>query len=136
MVLSASVSADGQVAASGSFDGTARLWNTATGMCIATLKGYQGAYAGPIWTVALSADGRSLATGNFDGTLRLWDVASRNLTTVIQAHSGLVWGVSASADGRLVATGGFDGSGELGIRPAACRSPPFRGMLVQYGAWR
>ncbi len=66
------LSADGQLVASGSFDGMVKLWEAASGRLLVTLEGHTGA----VWGVALSGDGQLVASGSFDGTVRLWEVSN------------------------------------------------------------
>ena len=62
-------SPDGQLLATASRDGTARLWDPATGEHRRTLTGHTNEVNG----VAFSPDGQLLATASGDGTARLWD---------------------------------------------------------------
>lgn len=61
------MSPDGALVATASLDGTAKLWDLATGREVLTLFGHDG----PVNTVAFSPDGRFLATASGDGTVAL-----------------------------------------------------------------
>ena len=54
--------------ATGSRDGSARLWDSESGALLHTLEGHEGR----VTDVAFSATGTLLATGSRDGTVRLW----------------------------------------------------------------
>ncbi|KAL9050626.1 MAG: hypothetical protein Q9162_006522 [Coniocarpon cinnabarinum] len=61
--------------ASGSGDGTARIWDCDTGTPFKTLKGHTS------WVlcVGFSPDGRLLATGGMEGTIRIWSAETGDL---------------------------------------------------------
>ena len=67
-VRSIAFAPDGQTLASGSRDGTVRLWRVADGTLLRTLEGHTA------WvrSVAFAPDGQTLASGSEDGTVRLW----------------------------------------------------------------
>ncbi|WP_232835554.1 TIR domain-containing protein [Actinocorallia populi] len=63
---------DGAQVTTVSNDGTARLWDTATGVCRHTLRGH----GRRITSVQFSPDGTMLATAGNDGVVRIWDPAT------------------------------------------------------------
>jgi WD40 repeat protein len=71
-VWSVAFSPDGKRILTGSTDKTAKLWDTATGWEILTLKGHTDGVRG----VAFSPNGRRIVTSSDDGTARVWEGAS------------------------------------------------------------
>jgi len=93
------ISPDGRTIATASRDGTAKLWDLATGALRAKLKGHDRG----VRLLTFSPDGTTLATGSNDRTARLWDVATGQLKATLE-HKGTVWSLSFSADSALIAT--------------------------------
>ncbi|KAL8746946.1 MAG: hypothetical protein Q9190_001108 [Brigantiaea leucoxantha] len=69
-------SPDGKQIASGSYDRTVKLWDSATGAAGYTLKGHSN------WVraVAFSPDGKQIASGSYDKTVMLWGVGEIDRT--------------------------------------------------------
>jgi hypothetical protein len=68
-VSSVAFSADGRRIASGSMDGTVKVWDVATGHDKLTLKGHTDM----VTSVAFSADGWRIVSGSWDSTVKVWD---------------------------------------------------------------
>ena len=95
--------------ASGSKDGSVRLWDGDIGDFIKALPPEKlPPYIpgeGVISSVTFSPDGRHLAAGSWDHTIGVWNVASGNLVTTLYGHQHLVWSVVYSQDGKWIASG-------------------------------
>lgn len=87
----------GRLLASGSRDGTVRLWRGQDS--VGVLSGHLD------WVreVAFSPDGTLLASSSRDGSVRLWDVATQT-TRAVLPHDGDSRAVTFSPDGTVVAT--------------------------------
>ncbi|MEG4325919.1 serine/threonine protein kinase, partial [Microcoleus sp. herbarium5] len=98
---------EGLILASGSRDGTAKLWRVdAQGR--GTLLRSMRDNSGDVLCVAFSPDGRVLATGSRDGTIYLWDAGTGGLLEILTGHEGEVLSVAFSADGGSLASGAGD----------------------------
>ena len=100
-VLSVAFSPVDDTLASGSADGTIRLWNFKTGALLKILTGHRGW----VYSVAFSPDGKTIASGSYDSTLRLWDAATGEHLNTFTGHSSVVLSVAFSPDGQTLASG-------------------------------
>jgi WD40 repeat protein len=90
--------------ASGSYDGTVRLWNLGTGDWVAI------ATQSKVWSIAFSPDGSTLASGQHDGTVGLWDVATQTAIRTLRGHTAPVRSVAFRPDSCCLASGSQDKS--------------------------
>ncbi|KAF5323630.1 hypothetical protein D9611_005514 [Ephemerocybe angulata] len=61
-----------EILATGSFDKTARLWDSVTGECLAIFTDHKR----PVYTLTFSPDGRFVATGGGDGWLYVYSLST------------------------------------------------------------
>jgi len=70
LVISLSLFQNDRLLASGSYDGTARLWNLETNLPVGTPIQHQA----NVYSAAISADGKQLVTGCGDKNAYVWDI--------------------------------------------------------------
>jgi WD40 repeat protein/serine/threonine protein kinase len=92
--------------ASGSGEGSLKIWNAKTGEVLHPIQ----AHGNDVWGVDFSPDGTRLASASMDGTVKLWDVASGDEVLTLRGHTRAVLGVAFSPDGDLLASAGADGT--------------------------
>merc|ERR1712100_696739 len=103
------ISADGQFALSGSWDGTL-LWNLNLGASDTTFVGHEK----DVLSVAFSADNRQIVSGSRDKTIKLWNTRGECKYTIqadgAEGHTEWVSCVSFSpnASHPLIVSGGWD----------------------------
>jgi eukaryotic-like serine/threonine-protein kinase len=103
-VGSIAFSPDGKILVSGSNDGTAKVWDLATGRVCRTLP-----INSHVTSVAFSPDGKTLASGSWDKPfLRLWDVSTGQLLRTFEGQQGYVWSVAFSPGGKTLVSGSQD----------------------------
>ena len=96
---------DATLLATGSWDGTVKLWDVVTERDIATLR----VHTAGITSVAFSPiDATLLATGSKDWTVRLWDVETERNIATLKEHTAGITSVAFSSDGSTLATGSWD----------------------------
>jgi WD40 repeat protein len=103
-VRDAAFSPDGKYVVTGSWDKTARVWETQTGKIVSELGGHEDA----VLNVAFSPDGKYVVTASKDKTARVWadwqTVAPRVVATL--QEPGEVWSATFSIDGSYILLGG------------------------------
>jgi RNA polymerase sigma factor (sigma-70 family) len=100
LVRSVAFAPDGKTFATGSYDGTAKLWDAATGAELARLPG-----TGHVHRVEFAPDSRMLATADDSGAIKCWDVPSGARRSPFPAPLAGKSFVTFSLNGRLVASG-------------------------------
>ncbi|GAA6054564.1 hypothetical protein JCM3770_006034 [Rhodotorula araucariae] len=93
--------------ASGSNDGTIRLWSLLTGECVHTLSGHDSF----VYSVATIPDslGGGLVSGGEDRTVRVWRAENGECSQTIVVPAVSVWCVNVLANGDIAA-GASDGN--------------------------
>jgi WD40 repeat protein/predicted Ser/Thr protein kinase len=113
-------SPDGQRLATASIDGTAKVWDVASGRVLLTYTGHAlpafvpGSPRIPVTCLAFSPDGRQIASGSFfpnplnkqrsAGVVKVWDAATGKDAVTFRKQIGVVLSVTFSPDGRRLAS--------------------------------
>ncbi|MFF7973533.1 TIR domain-containing protein [Streptomyces sp. NPDC007905] len=90
-----------RVLATGSADGTVRLWDPVSGRCLHVLP----IHPRGVWPLALDAEGSLLATGDADGVVTVWDTASGTALHRLPGHSAPVYTVAFGPGNAGLVTG-------------------------------
>ncbi|HSE16778.1 MAG TPA: WD40 repeat domain-containing protein [Pyrinomonadaceae bacterium] len=118
-INSVAFSPDGRSVVTASADGTARVWDAATGKSLGELRGHSGS----VNSASFSPDGKFIVTAGDDATVRLWDAARfAQVNTIGGTYPMPVVSAEFSPEGRFIVAA----SGE-----AAWVCDPNRGNVVR-----
>ena len=98
-------SPDGSVIATASRDGTAQIWDAASGVRLHWLDDGGGK---PLTSLAFSPDGAYLATGSSDGGVRVWRIPTGGRFFFFIGHKGGVTKVAFDPTGKFVVSTSLD----------------------------
>jgi WD40 repeat protein/class 3 adenylate cyclase/DNA-binding XRE family transcriptional regulator len=102
-VATLAFSPDEGTLATGSFDGSVKLWNLERGTLLWTSW-----RANNVQRLAFAPDGRTLASSGADAVIQLWDARSGTHLRTLNGHSRPVYALAWSPDGSMLASGGLD----------------------------
>lgn len=95
---------EGEILATGNWDGQVYLWNVTTGQQLQILSGHQD----KVWSVAFRPQGHLLASSSDDHTIKLWDSQSGDCIRTLIGHTGCVRSLAFAPDGDSLFSGGAD----------------------------
>jgi WD40 repeat protein/DNA-binding SARP family transcriptional activator len=105
----------GRYVATGNWDGTATVWDTASGRRLHTFV----AHNGTVESLAFSPDGKTLATAGDDTTAKLWNIHTGQRLLTLTGHTFALTDIAFSPDGTRLATSSEDGTIRIYILPVS-----------------
>jgi WD40 repeat protein len=105
-VSALSVTPDGSLLISGSYDQTLRVWDLHNGQCRFELSGHNDA----IGKILVTPDGQRVVSLGYDRAVRIWDLGSGQCLHVLTSQKQQVNAMALTPDGKWVITGDNDES--------------------------
>ncbi|MDJ0618656.1 MAG: NB-ARC domain-containing protein [Calothrix sp. MO_192.B10] len=90
--------------ASCSFDGTIKLWNISTGVCLKTLYGHTK----EVYCISFNVKENLLASGSVDETIKIWNLSTGECIKTLLGHTNKVWSVVFTNDGKNLVSSSAD----------------------------
>jgi len=107
VIASASYSPDGSKIVTGSWDFSARIWNSSTGADLRKLAGDDG-HTGFVNSAVFSPDGKYVLTASDDGTAKIWAASTGAVLATLTGHEDRVRHATFSKDGSQILTSSND----------------------------
>jgi len=131
-VIWVAFSPNGGEFASGSLQGTIRVWDSSSGKERCRLPGPKTAPFASVMCLAFSPSGSTILAGYSDGVARIWDLKSQEVIQSLKGHEGPVKSVAFFRDGVRVLTGStsdffvrmWDGSTGKMLKRFPCKAIP------------
>ncbi|KAH8912125.1 WD40 repeat-like protein [Coniochaeta sp. PMI_546] len=98
LVMCLASAPDGRTVASGSYNGTIKIWDISTGTCMQTLEGHDDG----VLCLAFTPDGRTIASGSYDRTVKIWEVATGVCRQTLSGHNKTVTLIAFTPGGTLI----------------------------------
>lgn len=120
-VCSVAFNPHGETLASGSYDGTVKLWDARSGKLLRTFDEHTNV----VWSVAFDPQGGMLASGSADKMVKLWEARSSKLLRTLGGHNDQVFCVAFDPQSGMLASG----SGDETVKVWEARSGKLRSTL-------
>lgn len=95
--------------ASGSGDGTIKLWDTQTGECLRTLTGHTEG----IYSLLFNRNSALLVSASSDNTIKIWSLKTGKCSMTLRGHSDCVFALAFNSNELILASGSRDNTIKL-----------------------
>ncbi|KAG0204531.1 Transducin (beta)-like 3 [Mortierella sp. NVP41] len=111
-VIQVEFSPNGKLLVSGCVDRTARLWDVASGCCLAVVGEFFGSVRSVAWNPLSFKNGRNdgfFVTGSYDRTVKVWKVVERDGKYSVQLHKSSAYSRFSMSDASIQGVAGLSG---------------------------